>query len=224
MGGGSVVAPAACAAVGQNFPTSVGAAEDDDPVVREELVLLDFPEFSFAPSLKKRKYLTLPEPAGAAVRAAADLVAERVEASAASLTPPRREPAVSGETPTTPALVDQAMSKSGDATPALAAAQAAFLARADLKVRAWDLGTPTPSLLLGDFSFKGERRSQRVSNTALFRIERQQSGEQDKAAASGDGAQVRLQGIAQQVMTFAVDTTAAAAKASCDVAASANHA
>ncbi|KAL8272117.1 hypothetical protein Esti_003960 [Eimeria stiedai] len=169
MGGGSVVAPAARAAAEQNL-TSAGVAADEDPVVREELVLLDFPEFSFAPFLKKQKHVTLPATAGAAVGAAAELAAEAVEAGTASLTAPDIAPLVSKEDPTTAVSADEAMSGSGDATSASVAAQAAFLRRADLELRAWNLGTSAPSLLLGNFSFKGERQSQRISSTALFRI------------------------------------------------------
>ncbi|OEH80645.1 hypothetical protein cyc_03481 [Cyclospora cayetanensis] len=39
------------ASAGAEAPT--GAEKDEDPVVLEELILLDFPEFSFSPCLKK---------------------------------------------------------------------------------------------------------------------------------------------------------------------------
>ncbi|KAL8453370.1 hypothetical protein Emag_001886 [Eimeria magna] len=218
MGGGSRAAPAARTAVEQNFSAPAGEAEDEDPLVREELVLLDFPELSFAPSLRKGKHIAPPASAGGA-GAAAELPAEVVEAGAAPLAALAEELIVSKEDSPTAASAGEATSKSGNATSSRMAAHAAFLRRADLKLRARNLGTSTPSLLLGDFSFSGERESQRMSSTALFRIDGHESGQQDKASVSADGAQVRLQGIAQQVMSFAVDTTAATSKAASEAVA-----
>ncbi|KAL8449510.1 hypothetical protein Emed_003161 [Eimeria media] len=221
MAGGSRAAPAERAAVEQTFSALAGEAEEEDPIVSEELVLLDFPEFSFAPSLRKRKYASPPAPAGAA-GAAAELAAEVRETEAPPSTAVNVEPIVSNEDNP---IAGEATSNSGDEASSITAAHAAFLRRADLKVHARNLGTSTPSLLLGDFSFKGERQSQRMYSTALFRVDRQQNGQQDKASVSADGAQrVHLQGIARQVMSFAVDTTAAASKAASADAAVPNQA
>ncbi|KAL8437559.1 hypothetical protein Efla_000422 [Eimeria flavescens] len=215
------------ASTGQFQPAepATTASEEEDPVVHEELLLLDFPEFSFAPSLKKRKYVTLPAAGGpstgAPAAAAAQLSADEATSASAQQTAQATQATDSREISASQLAADKAASNTpDDGATASCAAAAAFLHKKDLQVRIWDLETATPSLLLEDFSFQGEVQTQHLLTTALFRIEKPQHGQQNKAAIKGQAGepQAHLQGLAKQVISFAVDTTAAAAAAAAQTA------
>ena len=192
-------------------------------MVYEELWLLDFPEFAFAPSLQKRRYVTVP--------AAADIVAAADTAATETATQARPSLALEGKdqdeatTGAAAATAETAASPPETAVTAATAATAtaaAFLRNKDLRLQVWGLDTAAPQLLLGDFSFKGERQQQLMATTALFRIENNNHNQQKQHKESNgdtEEAHAELEGIAARVISFTVDITAgAAATAAADTA------
>lgn len=203
------------------------ASSEEDPLLLEELWVLDFPELAFAPSLKRGRNTDR-------------MVARSNRDSAESPRPLRRgeeSQCLSSSTPPPPPVV--AAEESSSLAAKNAASRSLLHDGEDLQVRLFQPHSEQPLLLLGEeFSFKAPQTSAKrfpTSTTAVFQVCGCQSSAEDATAeapvksvsfpsavegsfspSTGDATLRRsanLLGLAARNLSFVVDTSGQAAAA-----------